>query len=162
MWCIFVCHPNLTIIICCTAVLAQACGLKRKTSFVIIVHLWFIRVVDHFPLLFVLVGAVSRCCNLWCRLFGPSQPWQFCPVCVTILSILCGTLRRKIHICRWPFSSRTFKCDRTFSMRKPITDPQHLESLRRMLGLAKLENQGVARTMLSCQTPFVFSEPYRR
>ena len=46
MWCIFICHPHLTgiiCIICCTAVWAQACGLERKTSFVIIVHLWFIR-----------------------------------------------------------------------------------------------------------------------
>ena len=42
MWCIFVCHPHLTIIICCPAVWAQACGLERKTSNVIIVHLWFI------------------------------------------------------------------------------------------------------------------------
>ena len=42
MWCILVCHPHLTIILCCTAVWAQACGLENKTSFVIIVHLWFI------------------------------------------------------------------------------------------------------------------------
>ena len=43
LWCILVCHPHLTIIICLTAVWAQACGPERKTSFVIIVHLWFIR-----------------------------------------------------------------------------------------------------------------------
>ena len=43
LWCIFVCHPHLTIISCRTAVWAQACGSERKTSFVIIVHLWFIR-----------------------------------------------------------------------------------------------------------------------
>ena len=43
VWCIFICHLHLTSIICCTAVWAQACGLERKTSFVIIVHLWFIR-----------------------------------------------------------------------------------------------------------------------
>ena len=43
MWYILVCHPHLTIIICLTAVWAQACGSERKTSFVIIVHLWFIR-----------------------------------------------------------------------------------------------------------------------
>ena len=43
MWCILVCDPHRTIIICCTAVWAQACGLEHKTSFVIIVHLWFIR-----------------------------------------------------------------------------------------------------------------------
>ena len=40
---IFMCHPHLTSINCCTAVWAQACGLERKTSFVIIVHRWFIR-----------------------------------------------------------------------------------------------------------------------
>ena len=33
MWCILVCHPHLTITICCVAVWAQACGLERKTSF---------------------------------------------------------------------------------------------------------------------------------
>ena len=42
MWRILVCHPHLTIILCCVAVWAQACGSERKTSFVIIVHLWFI------------------------------------------------------------------------------------------------------------------------
>ena len=71
VWSIFICHPHLTSIICCTAVWAQACGLERKTSFAIIVHLWFIRrpvVVG------VLVGAVSRYCHFWYRLFGPSQP----------------------------------------------------------------------------------------
>ena len=36
-------HPHLTIIICRAAVWAQACGSESKTSFVIIVHLWFIR-----------------------------------------------------------------------------------------------------------------------
>ena len=41
VWCIFVCHPHLTIILCLTAVWAQACGSEHKTSFVIIVHLWF-------------------------------------------------------------------------------------------------------------------------
>ena len=30
MWCVFVCHPHLTIILCCTAVWAQACGLERN------------------------------------------------------------------------------------------------------------------------------------
>ena len=43
LWCILVCHPHLTIIICRTAVWAQACGSERKTSFVIIVHVGFIR-----------------------------------------------------------------------------------------------------------------------
>ena len=43
VWCILVCHPYLTIIPCCTAVWAQACGLDHKTSFVISHHLWFIR-----------------------------------------------------------------------------------------------------------------------
>ena len=43
LWCVLVCHPHLTIIICCAAVWAQACGLEHKTSFVIIVHHWFIR-----------------------------------------------------------------------------------------------------------------------
>ena len=57
--------------------------------------------------------------------------------------------------------SRTFKRDRTCCIRKPIRDPQRLGSLRRMLGLAKLENLAAARTMVSDQTPFVFSEPYR-
>ena len=42
MWCILVCHHHLTIILCCIAVWAQACGSEHKTSFVIIVHLWFI------------------------------------------------------------------------------------------------------------------------
>ena len=42
MWCILVCHAHLTIIVCCTVVWAQACGVERKTSFVIIFHLWFI------------------------------------------------------------------------------------------------------------------------
>ena len=66
------------------------------------------------------------------------------------------------YFCQWPFSSRTFKRDRTCCMRMPIRDPQRLEPSRRMLGLAKLENQAAARTMVSCQTPFVFSEPHRR
>ena len=42
MWYILVCHPQLTIILRCTTVWVQACGLGNKTSFVIIVHLWFI------------------------------------------------------------------------------------------------------------------------
>ena len=33
MWCILVCHPHLTIILCCIAVWAQACGLGYETSF---------------------------------------------------------------------------------------------------------------------------------
>ena len=59
LWCIFICHPHLTSIICCTGVWAQACGLERKTSFVIIVHLWFIRRPrSFFAVVGVLVGAV--------------------------------------------------------------------------------------------------------
>ena len=58
VWCIFVCHLHLTFIICCTAVWAPACGLDRKTSFVIIVHLWFIRRPRSFShVVGVLVGA---------------------------------------------------------------------------------------------------------
>ena len=34
MWCIFVCHPHLTTIICCTAVGAQACGLERVSCII--------------------------------------------------------------------------------------------------------------------------------
>ena len=30
MWCIFVCHPNLTTIICCTVDSAQDCGLETQ------------------------------------------------------------------------------------------------------------------------------------
>ena len=41
-WCIFVCHPHLTLISCCAAVWAQACGSEHKTSFVIILHHRFI------------------------------------------------------------------------------------------------------------------------
>ena len=75
MWCILVCHLHLTIIICCTAVWAQACGSERKTSFVIIVHLWFNRRPRSFSgAVGVLVGAVSRYCRFWYRVFGPSQP----------------------------------------------------------------------------------------
>ena len=48
MRCILVCHPHLTIIICRTAVWAQACGSERKTSFVIIVHLCFIQCLRSF------------------------------------------------------------------------------------------------------------------
>ena len=77
MWYIFICHPHLTSIICCTAVWAQACGLERETSFVIIVHLWFIRRPRSFS---VVVGV----------LVGSSFS-------IEILSILCKTLRRKIH-----------------------------------------------------------------
>ena len=33
LWCILVCHPHLTIILCCTAVWAQACGLDHKNKF---------------------------------------------------------------------------------------------------------------------------------
>ena len=33
MCCIFVCHPHLTIISCCTAVWAQACGSEHKNKF---------------------------------------------------------------------------------------------------------------------------------
>ena len=53
--CILVCHPHLTIILCCTAVWAQACGLDHKTSFIIIVHLWFFR---HPKLFSLVVGVV--------------------------------------------------------------------------------------------------------
>ena len=74
MWCIFVCHTLLTSIILCTAVWAQACGLEHKTSFVMIVHLWFIRRLPSFTVVGVLVGAVSRYCHFWYRTFGPSQP----------------------------------------------------------------------------------------
>ena len=71
----FFCRPHLTNIICCTAVWAQACGLERKTSFVIIVHLWFIRRPRLFSVVVgVLLGAVSRYCHFWYRLFGSSQP----------------------------------------------------------------------------------------
>ena len=43
LWCIFVCHPHLTLIShCLTAVWAQACGSEHKTSFVIILHHRFI------------------------------------------------------------------------------------------------------------------------
>ena len=48
----------------CTAVWAQACGLEHKKSFVIIVHLWFIRLLPSFAVVVgVLVGAVSRYCH---------------------------------------------------------------------------------------------------
>ena len=42
LWCIFVCHPHLTLISCCAAVWAQACGSEHKTSFFIILHHRFI------------------------------------------------------------------------------------------------------------------------
>ena len=85
LWCILVCHPHLTIIICRTAVWAQACGSEHKTSFVIIVHLWFICVLDCFLIPFgVWVGAVSRHCHFWYRLFGPQQPWQIFVRCVLV------------------------------------------------------------------------------
>ena len=56
LWCIFFRHPHLTSIFSCTAVWAQACGLERKTSFVIIVHLWFIWRLPSFA---VVVGGNS-------------------------------------------------------------------------------------------------------
>ena len=33
LWCTFVCHSHLAIILCCVAVWAQACGLGYKTTF---------------------------------------------------------------------------------------------------------------------------------
>ena len=82
---ILICHLHLTSIICCTAVWAQACGLERKTSFVIIVQLWFIRRPQLFSVVVgVFVGPVSRYCHFWYRLFGPSQLWQILVRCVLV------------------------------------------------------------------------------
>ena len=77
MWC----HPHLTIILCCTVVWAKACGLEHKTSLVIIVH-FLVHSVSSTVCCGVLVGAVSRYCYFWNRLFGPSQPWQVFVQCV--------------------------------------------------------------------------------
>ena len=82
LWCVLVCHPHLTIIICCTAVWAQTCGLEHKTSFVIIVHLWFIRR----PQLFV-----SPC---WCVGGAVSHIFRTCAtVTIFILCVLVNTLQ---------------------------------------------------------------------
>ena len=91
MWCISVCHPHLTIIICCTAVWAQACGLEHKTSFVI--H----RASS--------VQSASSIVFHFCWCVGGSSitilpllvQFNRTRYSVTILSILCKTLRRKIH-----------------------------------------------------------------
>ena len=59
MWCILVCHPHLTIIPCCTAVWAQACGLDHKTSFVTSLHLGSFGVRNCF---YLVVGlSVGQC-----------------------------------------------------------------------------------------------------
>ena len=85
MWCIFVCHPHLTIIICRTAVWAQACGSEHKTSLSLSCIIGLFGVLDCFLIPVVcLVGAVSRYCHSWYRLFGPQQPWQIFVRCVLV------------------------------------------------------------------------------
>ena len=73
VWCILVCLPHLTIIISHTAVWAQACGSERTTSKVTIFGSCGVLGCVLIPV-GVFVGAVSRYCHFWYRLFGPQQP----------------------------------------------------------------------------------------
>ena len=90
MWCIFVCHPHLTIIICRTAVWAQLFGHRHavrntKQVFSSSCIIGSFGVLDCFLIpVGVLVGAVSRYCHSWYRLFGPQQPWQIHVRCVLV------------------------------------------------------------------------------
>ena len=79
VWCIFINHPHLTIIPCCTVVWALVCGLYDKTSFVIFLHLRFIQRPQLFlPRCRFVGGAVSRYCYFCYILFGPSQLFWVC------------------------------------------------------------------------------------
>ena len=69
MWCIFVYHHHLTIIICCTVVWPQAWGLERKTSFVFIVHLWCMRCFSSLLWCWWWEQCHDNVC-FWCRSFG--------------------------------------------------------------------------------------------
>ena len=74
LWCLLVCHPHLTIILCCQAVWAQACVSECKTSFVIFTHLWFTRLPQLFlPRCRFVGGAVLRYCHFWYILFRSSH-----------------------------------------------------------------------------------------
>ena len=53
VWCIFICHPHLTSISCCSAVWAQACGLERKQVLSLSCILGSFGVLDRFLLLLV-------------------------------------------------------------------------------------------------------------
>ena len=102
MSCLFVCHPHLTSIIVLTAVWAQACGLKHKTPFVIIVHSWII----------CLRGSVSVCGGssstilpllvqvirifATATIFGLLVCW-WTVHSISVLFFLYKVLRRKIH-----------------------------------------------------------------
>ena len=81
--CILVCHPHLTIILCCKAVWAQACGLDHKTSFVISLHLWFIRR----PQLFL------SWCSITILLFLVHFIRTFATVTTHVLGVLVNTLQ---------------------------------------------------------------------
>ena len=74
MWCVLVGHPHLTIIICRTAVWALACGSEPTQVLSFSCIFGSFGVLDRFLILVgVLVGAVSRYCHFWYRLFGPLQ-----------------------------------------------------------------------------------------
>ena len=91
VWCILICHPHLTsIIICRTAVWAQACGSEHKTSFfVIIVHLWFSRC----PQSFVVAVGVFGGSSITILLFLVRIIWTFATVTSFVLCVLVNTLQ---------------------------------------------------------------------
>ena len=107
LWSILICHPHLTsIIICRTAVWAQAFGSEHKTSCVIIVHFWLIRC----PSSFVVAVGVYGGSSITILLFLLRIIWTFATVTIFVLCVLvstfqyhdtvvffCKTLRRKIH-----------------------------------------------------------------
>ena len=89
MWCILVCLPHLTIIICLAAVWAQACGSEHKTSFVIIGHLWFIRC----PQSFIVAVGVFGGSSITILLFLVRNFWTFATVTIFVLCVLIDTLQ---------------------------------------------------------------------
>ena len=90
VWCILICHSHLTsIIICRTAVWAQACGSEHRTSFVIIVHLWSIRCAQSF----VVAVGVSGGNGITILLFLVRIFWTFATVKIFVLCVLVNTLQ---------------------------------------------------------------------
>ena len=88
MWCIFVCHPHLTIISCRTAVWAQACGVEHATSFVIIVHLWFIWRLQSFSHVVGLLVEAVTILRLLVQIIR-----TFATVTIPVLCVLVNTLQ---------------------------------------------------------------------
>ena len=106
MCCIFVCHPHLTLIPLSHSCLGTGMrfGTQNKFCHSCIIGSFGVLVCFLIPV-GLLVGAVSRYCHSWYRLFGHQQLWQILVRCVccetrysiTILPILHKILKRKIH-----------------------------------------------------------------